>query len=165
MADDSTEDVRMMLAQKVFDSTIRNTRSLERMESMVTNIDSRTKDDHDALLAMKLTMESLKESGRDTSSGINVLAGLAQKADKREEKLQEAEAKASENRWQFVTDNWKILAVLAVAVLAPNMLPTIFSALGMQAAPVAALAAPAPEVVIPPHPHPDPAASKEEATP
>ena len=151
MADES-EDVRMELARRVADKvdTIAGTQAdqgaallgIGKTQEEMKAIQSV---DHDALIAMKGTLEILSSTGQTTSDGINVLTLLAKKADDREEKEVERQEKASTNRWRAVSEHKWLIAVIFAAIFAPQLVPQLVSmAFPGVVAPVAVEVEPAP---------------------
>ena len=151
---DPSEDVRLKLAERVADKIDRVAEAqgymggtLQAIAKGQDEIKALQALDHDALAVCVSSLGDLRATSTKTSDGIHTLALLAEKADKREDALHEASIATSESRWRFVSENWKLIAVLIAAVLAPSLLPSVLATIG---APVAPVVAPSPAPVAAP---------------
>ena len=152
--DDPSSDVRLTLATRVADKVDRISESTVFLGGAVAGLVKGQDEikalqalDHDALAVCVSSLGDLRATSTKTSDGIHTLALLAEKADKREDALHEASIATSESRWRFVSENWKLIAVLIAAVLAPSLLPSLLATMG---APVAPMVAPSPAPVAAP---------------
>ena len=105
---------------------------------------------------MQSTMEDVKASSATTATQSTRVADIAGRREKLEIQDRKDARETSGKRWQFITDNWKIIAVLVVAAFVPAVRPVVLGMLGVPTAPAVAVSAPAPAPVVAPHPHPMP---------
>ena len=99
---------------------------------------------------MQATMEDVKASSATTATQSTRTADIAERREKLEIQDRKDARETSGKRMQFITDNWKLLAVLVVAAFVPAVRPVVLGMLGVPAAPAVAVSAPAPAPVAAP---------------
>lgn len=108
---------------------------------------------------MQSTMEDVKTSSSVTATQSTRVADIAERREKLEIEQRTADREATASRWAWFSENWKLLAIIVIAIFAPGLMPQIMGAFGLQQAPqvvhVAAERAPAPAPVVAPAPEPE----------
>ena len=149
---DPSEDVRMELARRVADRVDGIADGVAAQRSIMDTMAGQVAETHSNALITKETMSDLKENSKQTATGILRLADLAEQRADLEAEDRTANREASAQRFAWFSENWKIIAVLAAAVFAPQMFPQVLGLMGVSA--------PSQVVYQAPPPHVDPEATE-----
>ncbi len=130
---DPSEDVRMELARRVADRVDGIADGVAAQRSIMDTMAGQVAETHSNGIIMSGAMADLKITSAKTATGILRLAELAEKKAELEAEDRLADREASAQRFAWFSENWKIIAVLAAAVFAPQMFPQVLGLMGVSA--------------------------------